>query len=103
MNGTPAGSAFTFKEKYLILCEGKHDCAFFNALIEARSLPSYQTTEPSELTGTGGHTQWKNALAQLVGTTGFDMLKGLIMVPDNDENPRAAIKRVKDAIRVAPK
>lgn len=86
----------------LVLGEGPHDRAFFRALMRARHIGGYQTVCPNDLgIEGGGNTRWKEALNALVGTTGFETLRGLVIVADNDDNPNDAFTNVQQALHGA--
>jgi hypothetical protein len=94
---------FEFNQRNLILCEGSHDRAFFRALLSHLGLTKFQTTSPDEVLGArGGNTQWGRTLAAIIGTRKFETLDGLIIVVDNDDNPKQAVLSAQRAIITSP-
>ena len=91
---------FSIQKPYLILCEGVSDRAFFRALMKDRNIQGYQTIHPVDLGAKrGGHSYWKFSLNQLIGATGFEILKGLIIATDNDNDMTTEFNKVQNALQ----
>jgi hypothetical protein len=78
--------SFSFTKPRFILCEGIDDKAFLEALIEDRHLPEFQVRHSAECnkTQTGGNTGFRPAVKGMEALSGFDQLRALLIVADND-------------------
>lgn len=88
----------------VIVCEGSSDCAFFNELKKPteRNISGIQLAFPNhEETPTGGRNGFSAVLGALKGKRGFDQLRLVLLVSDNDDNPADSLSKVKDQIRDA--
>lgn len=92
----PPDKSFRLEERF-ILCEGQDDKNFLEALAR-RSQLSFQVKSSSELSKdstTGGRPGFIPALAGFHVQSGFDDLRGVLIVTDNDND-----KAFKDTQRV---
>ncbi len=80
---------YAFSEERFILCEGDDDKYFLQALIKQRGLPSFQIRHTGECNekGTGGTGGFLHALNGIQAISGFDQVKGILLVTDNDRIP----------------
>lgn len=74
----------------VLLCEGEQDRSFFRKLIEARNLPSYEVITPRLDQDPGGVRGFASRLRALRVESCFADVKGLLVMVDNDLDPRAA-------------
>ena len=90
------------KHPRLILCEGQGDQSFFRHLILERLLPSFDVYYPSlPHTFSGGRQAFGQMLQALSAVRGFNELKGILVVSDNDENPSRSFQEVAQQISAA--
>ena len=91
--------SWTFEEDRFILCEGRHDKHFLQALLKEQDLPSFQVRHAAECNDEdqGGVDGFGLTLATLVAMTGFKNLKGIAIVTDNDDGN--ALRDVKRKIK----
>lgn len=82
-------------ESRLIICEGKADVAFFDHLIQGRSLPRFQILSAE------GKDGYERVLVALSAAPGFGGISGILVVGDNDLNPPAAFRNIQNQIRGA--
>ena len=76
----------------LLLCEGLEDVAFFQRLIETRSLPRFRIRDTGGRTSkTGGNTYFGRALEALKLEAG---VRDILIVADNDESPDRSFANV---------
>jgi hypothetical protein len=80
-----------FTKTRFIMCEGDDDKGFLEALIEDRRLPEFQICQVSECNdagndgkGVGGSSGFKFSLTGLTPIKGFNNVKALLIVTDND-------------------
>lgn len=85
----------------LVLCEGRRDEAFFHALTEARGLPEFHVTSPSEEHG-GGKSGFLRALKGMAIATGFERITDIVLAADNDEDPDTSFREVIDYLKAEP-
>ncbi len=93
-----------FTESRFILCEGMDDKCFLEALIREHHLPSFQICHAAEFNGrgigessTGGKDGFKTALDRVDVLSGFDNLKAILIVTDNDE-PKS-LKKLRQSLK----
>lgn len=67
-----------------MLCEGEDDKKVFGALIRERALPEFQIFHAAELGGVGGRSGFVSAMRSIHALSGFDSLRGMLLVSDND-------------------
>jgi hypothetical protein len=82
----------------LIIGEGKADASFLSHLFEARQLGSLHFGFPSNVTGGFGAGAIGRYLASLPTRAGFNSLRIVIVVFDNDSNPAAQFQSIRDQI-----
>ena len=76
----------------LLLCEGPEDVAFFQRLIETRSLPRFRIKPTGGKASTaGGNSQFGRALKALKLEPD---VKDILIVADNDEAPDQSFANV---------
>ena len=81
-------SARELTSSNLLLCEGTDDVGFFQGLIRQRNLPDYCIRTTSEKRGLpAGYTKFGRALRGVRTATGFDRVRRVLLVADNDEDP----------------
>lgn len=91
-----------FTKPYLILVEGAGDAAFFRHVIKARTIPDdfdVRCPRDGKNVNGSGNTRFREALDAFAIIPGFDKLRGILIVTDNDEDPMASFKNVQDQIR----
>ena len=84
-----------FNSPWLILCEGEGDEAFFRHLIDERRLPAFEIQRPKPL---GGKTSFGQRLSGLKTHPDFKRLQGILIVSDNDDDPKAAFQNIRDQV-----
>lgn len=76
----------------LLLCEGPEDVAFFQRLIETRSLPRFRIRHTGgRASAAGGNSRFGSALKALKLEAG---VKDILIVADNDEAPDKSFANV---------
>lgn len=76
----------------LLLCEGPEDVAFFQRLIETRSLPRFRIRDTGgKASKRAGNTRFGHALTALKLEKG---VKDILIVSDNDEAPDQSFSKV---------
>ena len=76
----------------LLVCEGPEDVAFFQRLIESRSLPRFRIRDTGgKLSKAAGNTRFGFALNALKTEAG---IKDVLIVADNDESPSRSFANV---------
>jgi hypothetical protein len=82
----PADEPFQFTEERFILCEGDDDKFFLEALISQRNLPRFQVRHAAECNKrkAGGRGGFIHALDGFGPISGFDRVRGVLLVTDND-------------------
>ena len=79
----------------LILCEGSSDCAFFKELLAQREIGGVQLAYPDEdETKTGGRNGFSAVLRALKGKRGFELIRLVLLVSDNNGNPSDSVRAV---------
>jgi hypothetical protein len=99
-----APSQYVFSEERLILCEGDDDKYFLQALIEERGLPRFQVRHTGECSDKGGgRGGFLHALNGIEALTGFEQLKAILLVTDNDEMPKSFndMRRILKALKLS--
>ena len=81
---------------FLIVCEGDGDEAFFRHLCTERGIQGYK----AEKTGTG-NSGFLPYFQGLLGRSGIERLKGVIVVSDNDDAPDESFSEVRDQLKKA--
>lgn len=87
--------------KRVIICEGEHDKHFLDALIKRRSLPDFQILDAYKCCRKGGKDGLAPALNGLSVLTGFDGLRGVAIITDNDDEK--ALETIETKLRVLDK
>src|SRR5260370_24551497 len=81
---------YAFSEERFILCEGDDDKFFLQALIEERCLQRFQVRHTGECSPKGGgRSGFLHALNGIEALTGFERVKGILLVTDNDQIPKS--------------
>jgi len=85
-----------FDQERFLLCEGEHDKLFLESLIKFRELPAFQirTASESNADQIGGWTGFGPSIEGFSPIPGFDNLKGIAIVTDND-TPRTLANLIK--------
>ena len=102
---TAANLEFSIRKRFVILCEGPNDTAFFNALIKADvDLSDYQATDPIGLGHVAaGNQHWLPALKILMGATDIEKVDGLLIVGDKENDASGSFDKIVGALSAAPK
>ena len=79
----------------LLLSEGKSDASFLTHLIGQRDVAALHIGFPTDITGGFGKTGFGKFLASLPARTGFENLKSILLLYDNDDDPHAAFMAVR--------
>jgi len=82
----------------IILCEGASDEAFFEKLIEIRTLGKFEIRKAQNK---GGHTFFGERLNGLKDLRGIEERKAIILVRDNDDDPDEAFRDMQGHVREA--
>jgi hypothetical protein len=94
--------AITFTKERLILCEGSSDKTFFCELIKQRGLPEFQIQFPHEANETtGGIDKFGKFLLGNINEDFLRIVKGVLVVADNDDDHQTQFNRVRDQLRFA--
>jgi hypothetical protein len=95
-------SANPFIKPNLILVEGPSDAAFFRHLIGARGIADkFSVRSPKDADGidSGGNSRFGEALNAFAVDPTFGMVTEIIVVADNDSDPKDAFENVQRQIR----
>src|SRR4051812_10217397 len=82
---------------WLIVCEGESDRRFFSQLIEVRQIPNdFQVRYPgrSEEDKRGGRNAIGPWLMTATIVAGWDNIRGVLIVSDNDDDPKKSFAEV---------
>jgi hypothetical protein len=96
---------YTFTEDRFILCEGDDDKYFLEALLSERSLPRFQVRHTGECSDKGGGVSgFAHALNGVEAIVGFDRVRAILLVTDNDNIPKSfnGMKRIIKALKQTP-
>ena len=86
----------------VVLCEGKRDASFIHHFLANRRLSGFQVGFPDPTTSRGfGKDAFEDYLAALRARRGFSRLRHLVVIADNDSDPRQAFQGVQRQIRNA--
>ena len=85
----------------VIICEGGGDKNFFRELIKARGLPDFYVTHPFDKIHPGGRQGYAARLRALRLQPDFDQVAGVLVVSDNDRDPRASFAEVRSLVHDA--
>ncbi len=89
-------SAAPISDDFLIVCEGEGDQAFFRHLCADRGIQGFK----AEITGKG-NSGFLSYFQGLLGRTGIERLKGIVVVSDNDNAPDDSFGVVRDQLKKA--
>jgi len=93
-----------FQKRYVILCEGDNDHAFFESLITYHGFQDFQVASPKTLGyPEGGKSYFKTALSSFWATTGFNNVAAVLIASDNDDDRAASLADVRRALEDADK
>lgn len=93
-----------FTKSRVILCEGSSDKAFFTELISRRNLPEIQVYFPHGANHrAGGNTMFGRSLRanRVSAVANFGIVKSILVVSDNDNDPASRLQLVKDQLNDA--
>jgi len=85
-----------FIESKIIVCEGDSDRRFLDVLLQRRNINSFQTVKHAS--GKGGFT---NRLRTIRTNDDFAMIKTIILVRDNDDNPTSSFADIVKQVQKA--
>lgn len=87
-----------FTKSRFLVCEGDDDKGFLETLIRDRGLPEFQVCHAAECNdkGVGGRSAFKHSLSGLAPITGFDAVRAILIVTDNDT--AGSFTEVRDAL-----
>ena len=92
--------AIELTHHWTIVCEGFADKAFFSRLIQERGLPSFNIPFPNDETK-GGRNHFSEMLKALRASSKYSQLSAILIVSDNDNNPAASFREVREQIQIA--
>ena len=87
---------------WLILCEGESDKRFFHQLIETRAVPNdFQIRFPGRTPTdkTGGRSRFGTWLAGATLNSGWDNIRAVLIVSDNDDDASASFEEVRASLK----
>ena len=88
-----------FKHPRLLLCEGEDDLAFFHRLILDRFLQKFHIRSTANKKGmSGGNTKFESALEAIKGNRRYDVLRNVVLVSDNDDDPDSSFQKLRKQI-----
>ena len=85
---------------WTIICEGHADKAFFLKLIHDRKLPNFDVPFPTNESG-GGRSAFAQMLRGLRVASNYKKLDAILIVSDNDDNPKRSFSEVQKQIKIA--
>jgi len=80
-------------EDYLVVGEGGGDAAFIRNLCEVRKIGGIQIEDVR------GNANFEDFLGGLRDRTGFERVKGILIVSDNDDKPDDNFKRIRSLLK----
>src|SRR3977135_1774749 len=83
-----------YSEEHLILCEGQAHNELFRHLIDRKRIVGFQVINPAE-----GQTKFNIRLRSIRGNPDFSKIRSILIVSDNDNDARAAFRRVTAQIK----
>jgi len=98
---TNKGKPDAFTKEWVLYCEGSSDKAFFLALIKKHNLPDFQVRFPLGADEeTGGWTQFGRSLHKAKPVTGFEHVRAILIVTDNDDCPKERFEAIQEQLRI---
>jgi hypothetical protein len=87
----------------ILLCEGLGDAQFLKHLIEERQIGDFYITYPNQINSTdpAGRDGFTRRLRALKLVRGYEAVTDLVVVSDNDDDPKAKFQRVCELIEAA--
>lgn len=89
----PAPSPLT--EDFLVVGEGSGDASLINYLCRARNISGFQVEDAR------GESKFVNHIKGLKSRTGYERLKAVLVVSDNDESPEARFNEIRNYLKDA--
>jgi hypothetical protein len=85
----------------LIVCEGERDSYVLTDLLIQRKLIDYYEIAYSPVSNTHGRQGFRDILTSVYGMVGagFEDLKYIVLISDNDEKPHNSFKELQDIVR----
>jgi hypothetical protein len=90
-----------FTSSRFILCEGNEDAACIRNLIQTRHLTNFDVSPNIDLGSVAGNSGFENALIACEPISGFDAVREVIIVGDNDDDPTASFDQIIVQLRAA--
>jgi hypothetical protein len=87
------------EEEVIVLVEGESDQALLNRLLANRGLVGFQVVAPKDLGAAGGVGSFTHMLNAITTLDGFEQLRGIIIVSDNDDDPEQSFAQRQQSIR----
>lgn len=99
-----AEAANSSTSKYVLLCEGVRDKAFFRHLISERKLPDFRITYPNEKSDPskpsegGGRSGFHSALVGFRAASEWTGAEAILIASDSDDDPPGSFREVQNQI-----
>jgi hypothetical protein len=85
----------TFTSEHFVLCEGEEDAAFARAVAAGRNPKLFFDVSPNVDVGNiGGNTGFEASFLALEPIAGFNQVKHVVILADNDENPTRSFNSI---------
>ncbi|MGA9569231.1 MAG: DUF3226 domain-containing protein [Candidatus Acidiferrales bacterium] len=82
-------------EEFLVVGEGSGDASFIDYLCRTRNISGFQVEDAR------GESKFVNHIKGLRSRTGYQRLKAVLVVSDNDESPNASFNKIRNYLKDA--
>lgn len=90
-----ADSPKPITSEFLIVGEGGGDASFVENLCQVRGVPGFQVEDAR------GESNFVERVKGMKSRKGFDRLKGILVVSDNDDGPEQSFKKIRNYLKDA--
>lgn len=98
---TKRGGKVEFTHPRLIITEGIEDTAFLRALIKSRKIKEFNVYPNIDVGREEGNSAFKSSAIACLAITGFDAVNDILLVADNDGDPKKSFSEICAQIEAA--
>ena len=96
------GRGINYETPFLIVCEGYSDARFLEMLLVENGIEEYSIGCPTKKNSSGdGKSGFPTYLNGVTTAPNFDNLIGIVIVADNDTNPKMSFRHIQKALATA--